>query len=90
MNMGRLFRRNYDVFAAPLEDTTLLLNTDTGTYHGLNPVATRIWELLAEPTDEELLVRQLSNEFEITPEDCLREVTVFLNELRERKLLVDA
>lgn len=90
MNMRQLFRRNDDVFAAQLEDTALLLNTDTGSYHGLNPVAARIWELLAEPTNEEQLARQLSNEFEITSEDCLREVSIFLNELRERKLLVDA
>lgn len=85
--MDQVFRRKDDVFAAPLEDTTLLLNVDTGRYHGLNPVAARIWELLAEPIDEATLVARLVEEFRVTREECQREVAAFLAGLRERGLL---
>jgi len=84
-----MFRRNSDVFAAPLEDTTLLLNAATGRYHGLNPVAARIWELLVDPMDEAMLINRLLVEFDVTPEDCQREVAVFLAGLRERGLLTN-
>jgi PqqD family protein of HPr-rel-A system len=85
--MHQSLHRAADVFAAPLEDDTLLLNVTTGRYHGLNPVAARIWELLAEPTDEERLVAALLEEFEVTPEACRAEVAAFLASLRERGLL---
>lgn len=85
--MHQSLQRAADVFAAPLEEDTLLLNVATGRYHGLNSVAARIWDLLAEPTDEERLVAALLAEFEVTPEACRAEVAAFLASLRERGLL---
>ncbi len=87
--MSHSVRRAADIFAAPVEDTTLLLNASTGRYHGLNPVAARIWELLAEPTTEERLVAQLLEEFEVTPEVCGAEVGAFLTSLSARGLLIE-
>lgn len=85
--MAQQIRRNEDVFAAPLEDTMLLLNSETGSYHGLSPVAARIWELLADPMDETKLVTRLIEEFAVAPEQCAREVTDFLAALRARGLI---
>lgn len=87
--MVHQFRRNADVFEAPLKDTLLLLNAATGLYHGLNPVAARIWELLAEPVDEAGLVARLVEEFAVTPEECRREVEAFVSGLRERGLIAE-
>lgn len=89
--MGDIMTKNLlrvdHVFAAELGDATLLLNADAGYYHGLNPVGARIWELLAKPTDEDGLVAQLTEEFDVTPETCRTEVARFLADLRERGLL---
>ncbi|MBU0724721.1 MAG: PqqD family protein [Alphaproteobacteria bacterium] len=86
--MSRSLHRVGDVFAAPLENTTLLLNAATGCYHGLNPVAARIWELLADPITEEQIVARLLEEFEVTPEVCRAETASFLAGLRDRNLLI--
>jgi hypothetical protein len=86
--MGELIQRNGNVFVAPLEETILLLNSETGLYHGLNLVAARIWEILADPIEEAALIAQLVAEFEVTPEDCQREVSAFLAGLRARGLLI--
>lgn len=85
---GKLHRRE-DVFGADIEDTMLLLNAETGRYHSLNPVAARIWEILAEPTDEAALVDRLVGEFDVTPDGCRKEVSSFLAELRDRSLIVE-
>lgn len=85
--MKQNLQRAADVFAAPLEDDTLLLNVTTGRYHGLNPVAARIWDLLADPISEDQLIDRLLEEFEVTPEACRAEVAAFLASLRERGLL---
>jgi len=86
--MTILFQRISDVCAAQHDDTMLLLNIATGKYHGLNPVATRIWELLDQPVNEESLVSILLQEFAVEPDHCHREVSKFLNLLRERCLLL--
>lgn len=87
--MAQKIRRNEDVFAVPVDGTMLLLNADTGSYHGLSPVACRIWELLADPIDETALVSQLLAEFAVTPEQCAREATAFLAALRARGLIAE-
>ncbi|MGC6328488.1 PqqD family protein [Rhizorhabdus sp. FW153] len=88
--MGQKFHRKSDVFEAEVEESVvLLLNADTGSYHSLNPVAGRIWELLAEPIDEDSIITQLVEEFAVTVEECRREVAAFLPALRARGLIVD-
>lgn len=85
---GKLHRRE-DVFGADVEDTMLLLNAETGRYHSLNPVAARIWESLAEPTDEAALVDRLVGEFDVSPDECRKEVSSFISNLRDRSLIVE-
>ena len=88
--MSRSLHRAPDVLAAPLDDTMLLLNVTTGRYHGLDPIAGRIWDLLAEPIDEEELIARLVSEFEVTEEQCRGDVGRFLDGLAARGLLASA
>jgi hypothetical protein len=71
-----------------LEGQTVLLNVDTGTYHGLDEVATRIWEILQAPTTLSVLVDQLATEFEVERPQCLADVSRFVEKMSEAKLLV--
>lgn len=80
-------QRSDAVMGAELEDGLMLLNVEAGRYHSLDPVASRIWEMLAEPTDEDRLVTRLLAEFDVTPEKCRDEVRAFLAQLRARGLL---
>lgn len=86
--MSELFQRNADICAVAHDDSTLLLNIDTGKYHGLNAVSTRIWELLEHPISQDALVASLLQEFDVTPEACRRDVSTFLDGLRQRGLLI--
>ena len=86
--MALLQRRTDQVFTAPVDDTALVLNTETGLYHGLNPVASRIWDLLATPIEADELVALLVAEFDVTPSVCGVELDSFLAGLRERGLLI--
>lgn len=87
--MTQNIRRNGEVFAAEVDETVLLLNAEAGSYHSLNPVAARIWALLAEPTSETAIVDRLVEEFAVTPEECGKEVTSFISALRARGLIVE-
>lgn len=56
---------------------TVLLNLQTGTYHGLNPTAGRMFEVLAEVGSPQEAASRLSLEFELPIET----VEADLNEL---------
>ena len=85
--MTETFCRVPDVFDAPLDDSVLIMNVSTGRYHGLNPVAGRIWEMLATPVSATELVARLVEEYEVSPEECETSVQAFLDHLRARELV---
>ncbi len=83
-------RRSDIALSAKASGTLLLMNMERGRYHGLNRVAERIWDLLAAPTTPQRIVDDLVAEYEISAQDCTREVATFLDALRERGLLTEA
>jgi len=54
-----------DVLFRELDGEAVLLNLKTGTYFGLNPVATRIWQLLSEQRSLEGVLDLMLREYEI-------------------------
>lgn len=69
------------------EEGAVLLHIGTGQYHTLNPVATRIWELLESPRTESELSRHLEAEFEASGESLEEDLRTFLQELSVRNLI---
>ena len=53
-----------DVLFRELDGEAVLLNLKTGTYFGLNPVATRMWQLIAEQHSLARVLETLAGEYE--------------------------
>ncbi len=53
-------------------DESVLLNINDNRYYGLDDVATRMWQLLMEYGDEEAVIRQILDEYDVE-EPVLRE-----------------
>jgi hypothetical protein len=53
----------------------------------LNPVASRIWELLAAPTTPDQLADAIATEFTVTRQDAAADVVEFLEALGDRGLI---
>lgn len=70
-----------------LADETVLMDTVSGDYMGLNPMGTVIWDILQQPQTIVTLVSILLNRYEVTEEQCRNEVEPFLQELEKRKML---
>lgn len=66
------------------------MSIETGEYYGLNPVASRIWELLETPHTFNQLIDKLMQEFDIDEASCQRDVEAFLKQMMEKKLVVTA
>lgn len=65
----------------------ILLNMKTGSYYSLNPVGSRIWELLVEEKCTMDAFKSMSEEYDVDPEDLQRDILSLVQELRANGLL---
>jgi hypothetical protein len=67
---------------------TVVLNLETGTYHGLNPVAGRMLEVLGEVGSVSECAQRLAREFDQPLERIELDLGTLCADLRERGLIV--
>src|SRR3984893_5897858 len=60
---------------------------DLESIYVLNPVASRIWELLRSPITSHRIAEMIPTEFAVTPERAAEDVAEFLDALRARELI---
>jgi len=60
---------------------------DLESIYVLNPVGSRIWELLRSPTTAERIAGVVAHEFAVTPQDAADDVAEFLDSLTTRGLI---
>jgi Coenzyme PQQ synthesis protein D (PqqD) len=80
--------RNSKTISGRLHDELVMLDIDQGKYFSLNPVATRIWDLLEESKGIDELCLVLMEEYEVDPEQCHGEVEEHLNEMVKMGLVI--
>ncbi len=84
--MQRYFQKRA-IVQSKIDDETVMMDTDSGFYFGLNAVASVIWELLKEEHTLEQLVDKLMMEYTVSREQCLRETTQLLQQMLEHKVI---
>ena len=81
------YLRNAKTISGQLHDELVMMDIDQGRYFALNPVATRIWQLLQYPLSLEHLCRKLLDEYEVDENRCFGEVETHLQEMHQLGLI---
>jgi hypothetical protein len=84
--MKRFYRNNRTI-SGRLHDELVMMDIGQGKYFSLNPVATRIWDLLEKPMDCNELCSLLLEEYEVEPGRCNEEVAELLQEMEKLGLV---
>ncbi|MBP0011911.1 MAG: lasso peptide biosynthesis PqqD family chaperone [Roseofilum sp. SBFL] len=79
--------RNPDILASNLEDELVMMNIESDSYYGTNPVGTRIWELLEQPVTVSELCGLLQEEFDVDDQTCQQDVLPFIQKIVDEKLV---
>ena len=88
LTRGDVVARNDAELLTTVVDGELIgMSVEQGACYGLNGVGTRIWELLAEPRSIASLCDQLTAEYDVHADKCLREVLELVEELRAEGLV---
>lgn len=83
-NLNRMqtrYIRNNKCISGRLNDELVMMNMDKGKYFSLNPVATRIWDMLEKPMIIDDLCVLLMGEYEVCEEECRSEVGEVIAEM---------
>jgi hypothetical protein len=76
-----------DIVASDIDDEKVMMSIEKGQYYGLDPVGSRIWDLMDKPVAVSALIAQLLSKYDVDRETCERDVLAFLEELREDGIL---
>ncbi|MDZ7267801.1 MAG: PqqD family peptide modification chaperone [candidate division KSB1 bacterium] len=91
--MERTLTGTTRVVAAPeqifsdLGGEIVILNLNTGVYHGLDEVGARIWHLLQQPITVDELHAAILAEYEVEAEICRRDILELLRTLLDAGLI---
>ncbi len=78
-----------EVLSSKIDEEIVLLAVDAESYLSLDPVGSRIWELLSEkPSTVDELADLLMEEYEVDRGTCLNDVQAFIDDMAARKLIV--
>jgi hypothetical protein len=82
-----IVRHIEDIIASNIDDEKVMMSVERDEYFGLDPVGSRVWDLIDKPIRVTDLVDLLIPNYDVDRETCERDVLAFLEELQERGIL---
>lgn len=76
-----------DLISAPMDDSLVMLDLQSGKYFGLDDIATVIWDAIASPVSVRDLCDWLQVRYDVDSTTCQSDTLSFLNQLYEDGLL---
>jgi len=78
-----------EVLSSRIEEEVVLMSLEAGFYFSLDPVGSRIWELLEkQPATINELVDKLIDEYDVDRQMCLNDVRSFIDTMISKRLVV--
>ncbi len=87
MNLTNTVSIPPQVMARTVGEETVLLDLASGTYFGLDPVGTRIWQLISEGKTVAAVCDNMLAEFDVSRDTLEPDVMHLLDELRDKGLV---
>lgn len=82
-----IVNRIEDIVASDIDDEKVMMSVEKGEYFGLDPIGSRVWELVEKPIKVSELIDALLLKYDVDRETCERDILAFLEELHESGIL---
>lgn len=76
-----------DQVSCEVDGMSVIMSVENGEYYRLDDIGSKIWSLIAAPLSIEALCQKLSQEFDVSLEQCKEDVLKLLNQMLDRKLI---
>lgn len=84
IDMNSTIVRDNDIIFSELDGEAVMVSMERGEYYGINPIGTQIWGEIETPRKVSDLCELLITDFNVTLEQCGKDVLAFLNMLAEK------
>ena len=81
MNLNQTITLSPDVISQEVSGETVLLDLESENYYGLDEVGTRIWQLIKETNDLQIIFNTLLDEYEVKEDRLQQDLDVLLSEI---------
>jgi len=88
MNLETKVQLDPELLYSKIGDEIVLLTIESGKYFKVDAVGSRVWEIIKEPTTIQALLNQLIEEYEVSLEQCQKDIMPFMEELQKDKLIL--
>ena len=83
-----IIQRDSKLITSRMDGETVMMSINNGEYYGLDPIGSRIWELIENPISVESLIAKLRCEYDIEIAQCEHDTTIFLQQMANKNLLI--
>lgn len=80
-------RKHPDAAARNYDGEAFIVVPGLGEYNILNPIGTRVWDLIDGQRGIAEIVRVISDEYDVAPEEAEADVTSFVEDLRKHRMI---
>lgn len=87
MSSEKLYSAQPDVVDCDIGGDRALLHLQTNTYFTMNATASALWLALAEPKNIEELINVVTEKFEVSADQCRRDIEVLLSQMMEANVI---
>ena len=81
MNLNQNITLSPEVISQEVSGETVLLDLESENYFGLDEVGTRIWQLIKETNDLQIIFNTLLDEYEVKEDRLQQDLDVLLSEI---------
>lgn len=76
------------ILVSRIDDELIILDLASNTYFGLNAVGTQIWNSLSEGKTIAETCKEISDKYDVSPDDIERDVVSLTSELLSKNLVI--
>lgn len=87
LSLDSTLRVKRDIVSRSVQGDEVVLDLESGTYFSLNPTGTFVWERLKKGAALADISRDLSGEFDVTPDKAARDILKLAESLAARGLV---
>ena len=87
MNLKQTIKLSPDVISQEVSGETVLLDLESENYFGLDEVGTRIWQLIKETSDLQVIYNTLLEEYKVEEQRLQADLEALLGEISELGLI---
>ncbi|MEM9138612.1 MAG: PqqD family protein [Pseudomonadota bacterium] len=86
ITLDSVIRRTDNNVSADLDDQVMMMDLERGTYFAVSGTAKAVWDKLESPAKISAVVAELTEAYDVSEEDCARDVVKFVTDLVESDL----